>query len=138
LYDYVAKHQLGDSVEFMGHLSESQVLDAFQQMSVLLLTSDLETSPMVVEQAMASGKPVVATAVGGVPYLVDHGRTGLLVPPNDPVQLAQALVTLARDPDLRLRMGEAARREALKRFQTDAVAGDMNAMYQNILNGYHA
>lgn len=138
LYDYVAKHQLGDSVEFMGHLSESQVLEAFQQMSVLLLTSDLETSPMVVEQAMASGKPVVATAVGGVPYLVDHGRTGLLVPPNDPVQLAQALVTLARDPDLRLRMGEAARREALKRFQTDAVAGDMNAMYQNILNGYHA
>lgn len=136
LKDYVAKHQLGDSVDFMGHLSESQVLEAFQQMSLLLLTSDLETSPMVVEQAMAAGKPVVATAVGGVPYLVDHGKTGFLVPPNDSAQLAQALVTLARDPELRLRMGEAARQEALKRFQTDAVAGDMHAMYQLILNGH--
>lgn len=138
LYDYVAKHQLGDSVEFLGHLSETRVLEAFQQMSVLLLTSDLETSPMVVEQAMASGKPVVATAVGGVPYLVDHGRTGFLSSPNDPTQLAQALVTLAQDPDLRLRMGEAARLEAIKRFQTDAVAGDIHAMYLDILNGYHA
>jgi glycosyltransferase involved in cell wall biosynthesis len=138
MYNYVDEHQLGDSVKFLGHLSESQVLEAFQQMSVLLLTSDLETSPMVVEQAMAAGKPVIATAVGGVPYLVDHGKTGFLAPPNDPSQLAQALVTLARDPDLRLRMGEVARQEALKRFKTDAVAGEMQAMYQHILNGHYA
>jgi glycosyltransferase involved in cell wall biosynthesis len=138
LYDYISKNQLGDSVQFLGQLSESQVLEAFTQMSVFLLTSDLETSPMVVEQAMAAGKPVVATAVGGVSYLVDHGKTGFLVEPDDPAQLAQALVKLARDPKLRRKMGLAARREALKRFKADAVAGDMQAMYQHILNGYHS
>ena len=137
LHDYVAKNQLGECVQFLGHLSEKQVLEAIQQMSVLLLTSDLETSPMVVEQAMAAGKPVVATAVGGIPFLVDHGKTGLLVAPNEPAQLAQALVTLAQDPKLRSRMGGAARQEALNRFKTDVVAGNIQAMYQQILNGHH-
>jgi glycosyltransferase involved in cell wall biosynthesis len=133
LHDFVAEHRLGECVQFLGHLSETEVLEAYQQMSILLLTSELETSPMVVEQAMAAGKAVVATAVGGVPFLVDHGRTGFLVEPNEPAQLAQALVTLAQDPELRRRMGQAARQEALDRFKANVVADSTYAMYQEIL-----
>jgi glycosyltransferase involved in cell wall biosynthesis len=133
LHEFVASNQLEDQVRFLGHLSEPKLLEVYQEASVLLLTSELETSPMVVEQAMAAGKPVVATAVGGVPYLVDHGRTGFLVEPNEPRQVAQALVTLARDPDLRHRMGQAARQEALARFKAESVAAKMHAMYQEIL-----
>ena len=90
---------------------------------------------MAIAQAMAAGKPVVATAVGGIPFLVDRGRTGILVKPSEPEQLAQALVTLAQDPELRKRMGQAARHEALARFKSDMVAAKIHAMYQNILKG---
>lgn len=133
LQELVAANQMGNHVRFLGQLSEAQVLEAYQEMSVLLLTSELETSPMVVEQAMAAGKPVVATAVGGVPYLVDHGQNGILVEPNEPQQIAEALVTLARDPDLRKRLGQAARQEAIARFKVEAVAAKTHAMYQDIL-----
>jgi starch synthase len=88
---------------------------------------------MAIEQAMAAGKPVVATAVGGVPFLVDQGRTGILAESNEAEELAQALVTLARDPELRRRMRGASRFEALDRFKTDAVAARTHAMYQEIL-----
>ena len=135
LQDLVAAKQLGDQVRFLGQLSEAQVLEAYQEMSVLLLTSELETSPMVVEQAMAAGKPVIATAVGGVPYLVEHGVSGILVEPNEPEQIAEALVTLARDPGLRRRMGQAARQVARARFKAESVAAKTHAMYQDILEG---
>jgi len=133
LQEMVAANQMGGHVRFLGQLSEAQVLEAYQEMSVLLLTSELETSPMVVEQAMAAGKPVVATAVGGVPYLVDHGQNGILVEPNEPQQIADALVTLARDPDLRKRLGQAARQEAIARFKAESVAAKTHAMYLDIL-----
>jgi len=133
LHDFVARNNLGANVKFLGQLSEAHLLEAYQQMSILLLTSELETSPMAVEQAMAAGKPVVATAVGGVPFLVDHGRTGILVESNEPDQIARALVMLAQDPDLRRRMGQAARQEALRRFKAEVVAAKTYTMYQKIL-----
>lgn len=133
LQEFVDSNQLGQQVKFLGQLSEAQVLEAYQKMSILLLTSELETSAMAILQAMAAGKPVVATAVGGVPFLVDDGRTGILAGSNSAEQLAQALVTLARDADLRRRMRQAARSEALDRFKTDAVASKTFAMYQEML-----
>ena len=134
LISFVAGNDLGGNVTFLGQLPEAQLLDAYQQMSILLLTSELETSPMAVEQAMAAGKPVVATAAGGVPFLVDNGRTGFVVELNKPEQIAQALVTLARDSKLRRRMGQAARDEALSRFKSDMAARKMYDMYRAILD----
>jgi glycosyltransferase involved in cell wall biosynthesis len=75
---------------------------------------------MSVLEAMAAGVPVVATAVGGVPELVREGETGLLVPPRDPGALAAALGTLAADPELRRRLGEAGRRRVETEFSLDA------------------
>jgi glycosyltransferase involved in cell wall biosynthesis len=133
LQEFVDSNQLGEQVKFLGHLSEEQVLEAYQQMSILLLTSELETSAMAILQAMAAGKPVVATAVGGVPFLVDDERTGILAGSNSAEELARGLVTLARDSKLRRRMRQAARLEALNRFKSDAVAAKTFAMYQEIL-----
>lgn len=132
--DFVAENHLDESVAFLGHLKEEQILKAYQEMSILLLTSELETSPMAVEQAMAAGKAVVATAVGGVPYLIEDGRTGILVEPNRPEQMAGALVRLARDHSLRRQIGMAARREALDRFEAKAVAAKICAAYHKVLN----
>lgn len=84
-------------------------------------------------EAMASGLPVVATRVGGIPEVVEHGVTGLLVPPEDVGALAEAMRTLLDDPALARRMGEAGRRRALERFSWDDVAARLRALYGELL-----
>lgn len=84
------------------------------------LSSRWEGSPLAVIEAMATGLPVVATAVGGVPELVLDRVTGLLVPPGDPARLSEALRLLASDPELRSRMSAAARERA-RQFTAEAM-----------------
>jgi glycosyltransferase involved in cell wall biosynthesis len=78
-------------------------------------------SPLKVVESMAAGLPVVASAVGDVPRVIEDGRTGLLVPPGDPVALAAALAELADRPQERLRIGAAARDAVLRSHTWDAV-----------------
>lgn len=133
--DFVSTHNLSSNVRFLGHLNLPQLLEAYQHSSILLLTSELETSPMVVQQAMAAGKAVIATAVGGVPFLIDDARTGLLVERDNTTQIAEMLVRLAQNPLLRKQLGQAARCQAINCFQTDVVAYRTYLMYREILNG---
>lgn len=135
LDDFVSTHNLSSNVRFLGHLNLPQLLESYRHSSILLITSEIETSPMAVQQAMAAGKAVIATAVGGVPFLIDDGITGLLEESKDPSQIAQKLVRLARKPLLRKQLGQAARRQAINYFQTDVVAYETYRMYREILNG---
>lgn len=75
--------------------------------------------PLAVMQPMAVGRPVVGSAVGGIPEMIADGETGLLVPPDDPPALAAALARLIRDPELRARFGAAARRRVQALFSPD-------------------
>ncbi|MGB9662819.1 MAG: glycosyltransferase [Moorellaceae bacterium] len=100
---------------------------------VFILPSDWEGVPLTVLEAMAAGKPVVATAVGGVPELVEDGVTGILVPPRNPEALAQGILRLAKDPHLRQRMGKAARERALERFDIARTAREYEALYLRLL-----
>ena len=79
---------------------------------------------------MAHGRPVVASAVGGLLDLVVDGETGLLVPPRDPAALRAALQQLLGDPELRARLGAAARRRVQERFAWDAVLDATVALYE--------
>jgi len=88
---------------------------------------------MVALEAMERGRAVVASAVGGLPELVDEGRTGLLVPPEDEVALAAALVELGRDPERARRLGAAGRGRALERFGEDAAAVGVERVYREAL-----
>ncbi|CAA6605743.1 putative glycosyl transferase [Rhodospirillaceae bacterium LM-1] len=78
-----------------------------------------EAQSRVVPQAFAAGKPVVATRVGGLPELVQEGKTGLLVPPGDPLSLARAIEKLATDPDLAKRLTENAKALAMADLRMD-------------------
>jgi glycosyltransferase involved in cell wall biosynthesis len=100
---------------------------------MFLLTSDLETSPMVVQQALASGKPVIVTNCGGAPYLVDHGINGFVVERNNPSGIAEAIVNLANDNTMRRKFGINARQAALSRFKSDLVAAKTYDVYKQIL-----
>lgn len=79
-------------------------------------------SPLKIVESMAAGLPVVCTRVGDLDRLVGHGETGLLCPPEDSAAMARALVVLAEEPQLRLRLGEAGRNRVLARHTWDAVA----------------
>ena len=98
---------LGDRCRLLGYRTD--VKDLMAAADLFVLASAFEGLPVSIMEAMASGLPVVATAVGGVPEAVVDGETGLLVPPRDASALAGALLRLARDPDLRAAMATKAR-----------------------------
>jgi glycosyltransferase involved in cell wall biosynthesis len=96
---------------------------------VFVLPSLSEASSNVVLEAMATGLPVVATRVGGLPGLVEDQRTGLLVPPDDAPALAQAIVRLLETPDLAATMGARGRARALAEFGLDRMAERVDTFY---------
>ncbi|MCC7035524.1 MAG: glycosyltransferase family 4 protein [Acidobacteria bacterium] len=101
---------------------------------IFVMSSVLEGQPLGLVEAMAFGCPIVATSVGGIPELIEHGVNGLLCPPADPTSLARNLVTLVDAPELRARLGEAARRSYEKGgFQPAAVCQRLAQVYSHAL-----
>jgi glycosyltransferase involved in cell wall biosynthesis len=120
---------IGDVVEMRP--PEPEVLRAIAGSDVLVVASDYEGQPLVVLEALALGRPVVATAVGRVPELVGP-TVGRVVPPGDPVALGDAIAELASDPELRVRMGDAARRQGLTWTLDDVVDAHV-ALYADVV-----
>ncbi len=127
---------LQEHVRFLGALPEQRLLQEYAQCALLALPSRQEMAPMVIQQAMAAGKPVVGSRIGGIPYLVAPGETGYLVDYGDVEGLAQAIVPLLKDEDLRARLGARARAVAQTRFRAEDVAQRTLAVYRSILNSH--
>lgn len=125
--------RLGDAVTLVGHVENARLLHEMRACRVVALFSHEETSPTVVAQAMAMGKPVVAAAVGGIPELVVEGETGFLVDPGDERALAQRLATLVSSPLLCRTMGARARSLALQRCNPATVAERTLEAYRLVL-----
>jgi glycosyltransferase involved in cell wall biosynthesis len=103
------------------------------EVDALVLPSRIEGLPVVVLEAMAHAKPVVATPVGGTPELVEDGVTGVLV--DDVDGLAEALRRLAADPDEARRLGEAGRRRVEERFSEEAMTRRVLELYDDAVAG---
>ncbi len=114
------------------------MVEEYARCAVLALTSKQETAPVAVAEAMAAARPVVATRVCGVPYMVEEGRSGLLVEYGDTHALAQALTRVLTDEAQRARMGRRAREIAQARFRTDYIAAETHSVYQQILSNHGA
>jgi glycosyltransferase involved in cell wall biosynthesis len=119
-------------VRFLGFRSD--VPQLLQATDIFVLPSRREGLPRSIMEAMAAGKPVVATNVRGSRDLVEHGVTGLLVELGDVDGLAQALLQLIRDPELRRRMGEASRAK-IQDYDLSRVLVEMAAIYGRYLSG---
>ena len=116
---------LGETFELVGAVTQHQVVSLWQRAAVATLTSDSEGMPVSLMEAGACGVPAVATAVGGVPELVDDGITGLLVPAGDASALAAALERLLRDREVAARLGAAARCRVERSF---SIAGQVDRL----------
>ncbi len=128
LTNQVARAGLSDRVRFLGRRNRAEIAEQLRRADVVSVPSVPTTSgrregiPVVLMEAMGSGIPVVASGISGIPELVRDGENGLLVPPRDPAQLAQALERLHRDPSLRHLLGQAGRATVLQEFDLQANA----------------
>jgi N-acetyl-alpha-D-glucosaminyl L-malate synthase BshA len=121
---------LAGRVAFLGERPELGTL--FSQADLFLLPSDQESFGLAALEALASGVPVVASRVGGLPEVVIAGTTGLLVPPHAPQALAAAVLGLLDDEPRRTAMGRAAREDAASRFRPEPVVDRYEAIYREV------
>lgn len=126
---YILEHNLETVVTFLGMLDRKSLLQEYAECTVLALPSRQENAPMAIIEAMAAGKPIVATKVGGIPDLVDDGETGFLVDAGDFVNMAQRLTMLLTNAALCRHMGDLGRRKAAARFRLQEVAHKYRELY---------
>ena len=122
---------LEDKVRFLG--VRTDVPEILAAADAFILSSQWEGNPLSVMEAMAAGKPVIATAVGGVPELVQDGKSGVLVPPGDVEALAEAILRLAGDAHLRRQLGQEASKQAKERFDVSVMVKGYAALYEQLL-----
>lgn len=123
--------EIDDRVSFLGHRDD--VPELLAACDVFALPSLFEGSSLAVLEAMAAGAPVVSSAIGGTAEVVEDGRSGLLVPPEDPEALAAALRRLAADETLRARLSAAARERVESEFAREVMARRVEAAYERVL-----
>jgi colanic acid/amylovoran biosynthesis glycosyltransferase len=132
----VAELGLADIVEFLGLLDAREVLAVYRRSDFFVLPSvtaangDMEGQGLVLQEAQATGLPVIATLHDGFPEGVADGKTGFLVPERDPEAIAQRIVVLAADAQLRQRMGDAARRFVEKKYELAGICRQLLDTYR--------
>jgi glycosyltransferase involved in cell wall biosynthesis len=132
----IATLGLTDRVRLVGSIAQSQLYEEYLRSSVFCLpcriaeTGDRDGIPNVMVEAMACGVPVVGTNVSAIPELVVSGSNGLLVPPEDPCALAEALLQLHRDPELGRRLGADAVATVRARFDGDRLADELVTLFR--------
>jgi glycosyltransferase involved in cell wall biosynthesis len=117
-------------VSFLG--AQSDMAHFYAGIDLFVLPSLTEGMPMALIEAMAAGKPVVATTVGSVPVIVEHLNDGVLVAPGDTAALAEALKLLLRRSDLRATMGRRAQATAEARFSAESMALQYRRLYEAV------
>ncbi len=127
----IADLQIEDDVIFTGHRSD--ICEILNMVDIFVLSSILEAAPIVVLEAMACGKPIVATSVGGVPELIVDGQTGILVPAKDAKAIASAIQYLVSHPEEAKQMGINARKRAVAHFDISICAKRHEEVYSGIL-----
>jgi glycosyltransferase involved in cell wall biosynthesis len=105
----------------------------YADLNVLVVSSDNEGTPVSAIEAMASGRPVVGTRVGGLPDIIIDGENGYIVPPRNPEALAEAILRLLQGPELASRMGRAGQAMARERFTVKRLIADTENLYLRLL-----
>lgn len=132
---------LNGRVQFLGNISDDDLPRVYASADIFVLPANARSEAFgkVLLEAMASGLPCITTELGtGTSFVVQHGVTGLVVPPKQPEQLAHAITQLTTNADLRRQMGQAGRDRAENEFSTERMVGRVLAIYDEILANTHS
>jgi glycosyltransferase involved in cell wall biosynthesis len=131
LQHLAAELNIGHFVRFLG--LRADVPEVLAACDLFTLPSIQEGFPMVILEALAAGKAVIASEVGAIPDAIRHGATGLLVPPGDADALASALCLLIEDEEVRQRLGQSGREFVREAYDFDRTVGRYDDLYQRVL-----
>jgi len=119
------------NVQFLPWVDDiTEIMAAFD---IFVLPSKAEGMPWAVLEAMACAKPVIATAVGGIPEAVENGKTGILLPDSKPESIAQAVCSLLENPEKALNMGQLGRRRIEENFTADHEVREIEELYDSLI-----
>lgn len=127
--------EIADRVFFTGSLPHKDLPPLYDAAEAFVITSQMEGQPKAVLEAMASGKPIIASEVPGLRELVRNGGNGMLVRYDDIDSLVEAIAVILRDADLRRRLGVASRRMAVEGFSKEVVFAQEKAVYFELASG---
>lgn len=134
IQETIQRSGLERNIHLLGELKQDKILQEYAGCSLLALPSAQENAPLMIAQAMAAGKPVVATRVGGVAEMVgEECERGLLIPVGDVDKLARSMLSLLQEAGLRKHMGQAGRRFAHQNYHPDRVAWQTAQAYREII-----
>ncbi len=139
LFQYARELGVSDAVRFAGEVPHERIADLLAENDVFVLPSIVTDSGQteglgtVLLEAMAAGLPVVGSAVGGIPDIIADGKNGLLVPERSPEAIARAVLTIAADPGLRERMTAGARQDVNQRFGWEAISGQFEKLFNDVI-----
>src|SRR5207244_7005507 len=122
-----------DNVEFVGRVRPDRMPSLYAAADVYLNAPDIDNMPGSILEAFASGLPVVTTDAGGIPYIVRHGETGLIVPRGDDAGMAAAALRLLDDPVLVQRLVASALEECCRKYAPDAVVEEWLSVYEGLV-----
>ena len=124
---------LANRVDFLGQLPRADIIRELERARALLIASRVDTSPNVITEAHACGLPVIGTAAGGIPDMIEDGRDGYLVPVDDHAALAQHIDRLIAEPALARHMGQAGREKVRVLNDPDRIAALHLDLYRTVL-----
>ena len=125
-------------VEFTGLVSDELLQELYRSCDLFVAPSLYESFGLIYLEAMNYAKPVIGCRAGGIPEVVDHGLTGLLVDPESPKALAEAIVNMLRSPERLREMGLAGRARILEQFNYLKMAQNYARVYRQVINSYNS
>jgi glycosyltransferase involved in cell wall biosynthesis len=131
LRNFVEENRMTKEVHFLGFRED--IPDLLREIDIIVIPSQRESFCRVAIESMAAQVPVIATRVGGLPELIDHEKTGILVPPGDVESLSNAIRYLMENPEMRRRMGEAGRKKVEKSFNLETNIRKTEQLYLEVL-----
>jgi glycosyltransferase involved in cell wall biosynthesis len=125
-------YNLEKNISLAGNASLDQMLALYAEASIMAMTSCQETAPLVIAEAMATGTPVIASRISGIPAMVSENTSGFLINPKDPEDIAHKIITLLDDRPLRKKFGEESRRIAASRWKNDVIINKLINVYTQV------
>ena len=132
----IAARSLGGRVRITGYVADERLLaSAFREARLFVLPSEYEAFGLVLLEALAQGTPAVASRVGGIPEFLEDGKAGRLVPPNEPVGLANAILTLWDDETTRKKFGAYGRDVVVPKYSWERVVDELERIFRDVADG---